>query len=197
MTSSAARMPSVKCYLSQAMLDRLAPLTDKAGRELGRTVERAAVIRTAMTAWLHRTNALPLPDVGQAIRRAMRMERKSTRRRRLTVRWTEETARCLVDLTFNVRPWLHRAPPPAFEGLLSLREAMARLSAPSPSPLPPQRKSVLVTVYPTPSAQPRNHGSGGADGSRLPLKAPPAATVGSAPIVSQPSNGLFRSIGER
>jgi hypothetical protein len=88
-------------------------------------------------------------------------------------------------------------PPPAFEGLLSLREAMARLSAPGPSPLPAQRKSVLVTVYPTPSAQPRNHGSGGADGSRLPLNAPPAVTVGSAPIVSQTSNGLFLSIGER
>ena len=105
MTSSAARMPIVKCYLSQAMLDRLAPLADKAGRELGRTVERAAVIRTAMTAWLHQTKA----------------------------------PKC-------------------------------------------------------PTAKPCSEG---ADGSRLPLKAPPAATVGSAPIVSQTSNGLFRSIGER
>jgi hypothetical protein len=113
MTSSAARMAIVKCYLSQAMLDRLAPLADKAGRELGRTVDRAAVIRTALTAWLHQTKALPLPDVGQTIRRAMRVEPKNTRRRRLTVRWTEETARRLVDLTFNVRPWLHRAAPPS------------------------------------------------------------------------------------
>ena len=61
MTSSAARMPIVNCYLSQAMLDRLAPLADKAGRELGRTVECAAVIRTAMTAWLHQTKAPKCP----------------------------------------------------------------------------------------------------------------------------------------
>jgi hypothetical protein len=113
MTSNAARMPIVKCYLSQAMLARLASLADKAGRELGRTVERAAVIRTAMTAWLHHTKALPIADIVQTIRRAMRVEHKSTRRRRLTVRWTEGTARRLVDLTFNIRPWLHRAPPPS------------------------------------------------------------------------------------
>jgi hypothetical protein len=104
---------------------------------------------------------------------------------------------CLVAAVLVYTPPPPPPPPPAFEGLLSLREAMARLSAPGPSPLPPQSKSVLVTVYPTPSAQPRNHGSAGADGSRLPLNAPPAVTVGSAPIVSQPSNGLVRSIGER
>lgn len=109
--SSAARLPIAKCYVSQATLDRLAALAEKVGRELGYKVKRAAVIRAAVTAWLHHTVALPLPEVGRVIRAAMRWEHNRLRRRRLMVRWTEETTRRLVDLTSNVRPWLDRAAP--------------------------------------------------------------------------------------
>lgn len=111
MSSSAARLPVVKCHIPQAMLDRLVPLAEKAGSALGRTVERAAVIRAAITAWLHHTKNLPIPELGRAIRVATRVTRGSNCRR-VTVRWTENTARCLVERAHDVRPWLGHEPPP-------------------------------------------------------------------------------------
>jgi hypothetical protein len=111
MRTSAAGLPIVQVYVSGTMIDRLGQLPVKGERELGRKGERAAVIREAVTAWLCHTAALSLRELGGTIRGAMRQKRLSPRPR-LLHRWTKKTERRLLDLVYDVSPWLLRPVPP-------------------------------------------------------------------------------------
>ena len=131
MRTSAAGLPLVQVYVSGAMIDRLGQASVKGARELGRKGERATVTRQAVTAWFCHTAALSLHELCGTIRGAMRQKRLRPRRCFLH-RWTEKTERRLLDLVYDVRPWLLRQVPP-----IALAHATLAFFSDTPEGRPP------------------------------------------------------------